>query len=295
MILYLISNVFLQTFDHIINGQLHQIDRGKPKLLVTAVPSYNLPTEDIRDLKRKHDGGETNRKSKKQHVIGNDVAKLMLTDELTRTRRPIIKRLLKDFNDKRTKENVAVHNTQRHSEVNENMDETIVIDEINSTTDDQINEQLSISVEEAPYAIQDDDDVEEESSSFQIKGEQTEELNYDCVDEHLFDGIYEDIYEVTLPNTLWGIHRDPNRTFIVFSYFDNKTCSTSKLIHLDNSMNTHVYVKGKLVNKYMSNLSIEYLTNLVSQVDEYRICDKFDFNSKCDVVTVEQNLCPACQ
>lgn len=217
-----------------------------------------------------------------------------IPDEGTKTRRPIIKRLLKDFNPKRTKENVSAHNG--YIEMSENNDAGTLLDDVNSTTDHHIDEHSNMVIQETAYELQDDT---EEPSSYLIKNnqrtDQQSDLAYDSVDVTLFDGIYEDIYEVTLPNTLWGIHRDPNRTFIVFSYFDEKTCSMSKLIRLDNGMNTHIYLKGKLVNEYLSNLSIEYLTNLVSQVDEYRICEKFDFHSKCEVVAVERDLCTVCQ
>lgn len=255
------------------------------------MPSYNLPTDDLRDLRRKHEGTETLRKSKKQHAIVNGVPKV--PDEGTKTRRPIIKRLLKDFSKKRTKENVNVQN----DEINETIDEGTLLDDFNSATDDQIDEHSNIVLQETLYELRDDRD--DPMKSNERTNIQTGEQMYDCVDVTLFDGIYEDIYEVTLPNTLWGIHRDPNRTFIVFSYFDEKTSSTSKLIRLDNGMNaqgwnTHIYIRGKVVNKYLSNLSIEYLTDLVNQVDEYRICEKFDSNSKCGVVAVERNLCTHC-
>lgn len=34
------------TWDHVINGELLQMERGKPKLKSNAIPSNNLPTED---------------------------------------------------------------------------------------------------------------------------------------------------------------------------------------------------------------------------------------------------------
>lgn len=221
--------------------------------------------------------------------------KVILPVEGTKARRPIIKRLLKDFSKKRSKENVNVHS--RYEEVTQTIDEGPLTDDVNSTSDDHIDEQTNVVIQETSYELQEDS---EESASYLMKNsegavDRTEELTYDYVDATLFDGIYEDIYEVTLPNTLWGIHRDPNRTFIVFSYFDEKTCSTSKLIRLDNGMNTHIYVRGKMINKYLANLSIEYLTNLVNQVDEYRVCEKFDLNNKCEVVAAEHNLCKVCQ
>lgn len=265
------------------------------------MPSFNLPGDDLRDFKRKHDGVETQRKSKKQQGIVDDVSKAVHPDEAIKTRRPIIKRLLKNFDHKRTRENVSAHNRYIEIGDNDNIDDDTVLDDVNSTIDDRIDEHSNVVIQETAYELQDDTEEPPPPASYLTKDNErtdlqpTNHLTY--VDANLFDGIYEDIYEVTLPNTLWGIHRDPNRAFIVFSYFDGKTCSMSKLIHLDNgiNINTHIYIKGKLVNKYVANLSIEYLTNLVSQVDEYRICDKFDVHSKCEVVAVERDLCTVCQ
>lgn len=258
---------------------LHQIDRGKPKLLATAVPCFNLPTDDCIRLPVKHEVNESNKKTKKQH--GNVKETLPIeTNRSPKTRRPIIKRLARDSNKKRREHNDIVRN-QNYNETTESVNVDL-FDE--PAADDRIDEDSNVEIQDSTYEQQDDTVIN--------CGERTVNLQ---IDTSLFDGMYEDIYEVTLPNTLWGIHRDPNRTFIVFSYFDAKTCAMSKLIHLDSDMNTHIYVRGKLVNKSLSNLSIEYLTNLVSEVDEYQICERFDLNGECHVVAVEHNLCAACQ
>ncbi|KAJ6638481.1 hypothetical protein Bhyg_11216 [Pseudolycoriella hygida] len=269
-----------KTFDHIINGELHQIDRGKPKLRDTAIPFYNLPSATyVNDFKRKNDSVDPERRSKKLKDV--------------RSRRPIIKRLMKDFNDKQKKENLSENFPNNAG--NENLEAGTSDDCFSTATDSQVDEHLIIE----PSFEEFHDDLEG-SGSHIIETDEKIDLDTDdveCVDANLFDGIYEDIYEVTLPNTLWGVHRDPNRTFIVFSYFDKKTCSTTKLIYLDSDLNANICVKGKIVNAYrsMCNLTIEYLTKIVSQVDEYRICEKFDSNSKCEVVAAEcEAICRAC-
>lgn len=287
-----------KTFDHIINGVLHQIDRGKPKLRPNAVPKLNLPEDDsaVTDTKQ-HATGEPLRKSKKQREVVN----LIRSEVSTKTRRPIIKRLLKETNKKRAKDNTK--NGTNH-EKGESIDDCTFLDNVNSTAGEHIDvEQLNVEMH-APKCDFDDIKVELPYRCEKIDErigdvETLDELPYGCVDDPtLFDGIYEDIYEVTLPNTLWGVHRDPNRMFIVFSYFDAETCSTSKLVHVDSAMNAQIYVRGKSIKKWLSSssLSIEYLTSLVSEVDEYRICEKFDPNGRhCKVVAVEGNLCTVCR
>lgn len=41
----------IKTWDHIINGKLHRLDRGKPKLKCNAVPKHNLP-QDLNYLRK---------------------------------------------------------------------------------------------------------------------------------------------------------------------------------------------------------------------------------------------------
>lgn len=50
----------------------------------------------MRELKRKHNGSEADKKRKKQQEIIDNMHNLIVAEELTRTRRPIIKRLIKD-------------------------------------------------------------------------------------------------------------------------------------------------------------------------------------------------------
>ncbi|XP_037028124.1 uncharacterized protein LOC119068584 [Bradysia coprophila] len=284
-----------KTFDHIINGVLHQIDRGKPKLGPNAVPYLNLPADDSACTDTKHTASETLRKSKKQR----EIVKPIHSEVSTKTRRPIIKRLMKDSsNKKRAKDNTKCSKKQR--EGREIIDGCTFLENVNSTQVDHNDEQLNVEIQVTTCEFE-DSKVESPSPCGKINErigdvETLDELGYDCVDATLFDGIYEDIYEVTLPNTLWGIHRDPSRMYIVFSYFDATTCSTSKLVHVDSAMTTQIYIRGKSVRKWFNcSLSIEYLTNLVSEVDEYRICDKFDANGQCKVLAAERNLCTVCR
>lgn len=263
-----------------------------------AVPYLNLPDDDseVHDTKPVP-SSETLRKSKKQR----EIVKPVQSEASAKARRPIIKRLMKESNSKkRLKENTRAN---KKCEI-ESIDGCTFNDNVNSTEDEHIDGQtdVEILVTTTTTCEFDDGKVNSPVASRKINEriddvEALDELSYDCVDATLFDGIYEDIYEVILPNTLWGIHRDPNRMFIVFSYFDAATCSTSKLVHVDSGMNTQIFMRGKSVKKWRSgsSLSIEYLTNLVSEVDETRICGKLDANAQCKVVAVESDLCTVCR
>lgn len=85
----------------------------------------------------------------------------------------------------------------------------------------------------------------------------------------IFESIYDDIYEVVLPTTLWGIHRDPERKFIVFTEFDENTMSTAKLLHVSDTCEMKAYIHQEEVQLLKrDNLSVDTLTDALSELDE---------------------------
>lgn len=62
----------------------------------------------------------------------------------------------------------------------------------------------------------------------------------------LFEILYDEAFDVTLPGMLWGIHRDPDRKFIVFSEFDNSSMSTSHFLHITDDFICKTFVNGEL-------------------------------------------------
>uniref|UniRef100_A0A182KFE7 THAP-type domain-containing protein n=1 Tax=Anopheles christyi TaxID=43041 RepID=A0A182KFE7_9DIPT len=69
--------------------------------------------------------------------------------------------------------------------------------------------------------------------------------------ESIFEELYDNIYEVELPSTLWGVHREPDRKFAAFSRFEwcqsdgNVVKSVSLLI--DCSLACRAWYSGKIV------------------------------------------------
>lgn len=74
----------------------------------------------------------------------------------------------------------------------------------------------------------------------------------------LFESLYDEAFDVTLPSLLWGIHRDPERKFLAFSEYNSQSKSTSKLLHVSNDFHCETFVSGK--RKLFQNLKLEQLT-----------------------------------
>uniref|UniRef100_A0A182SGN7 THAP-type domain-containing protein n=1 Tax=Anopheles maculatus TaxID=74869 RepID=A0A182SGN7_9DIPT len=68
--------------------------------------------------------------------------------------------------------------------------------------------------------------------------------------ESIFGELYDNIFEVELPSTLWGVHREPDRAFVAFSRFgwcpkDGNATSTVSLL-IDCSLECRAWYDGKL-------------------------------------------------
>ncbi|XP_037936378.1 uncharacterized protein LOC119670261 [Teleopsis dalmanni] len=63
-----------------------------------------------------------------------------------------------------------------------------------------------------------------------------------------YQSFFDDIYEVELPNTLWGIHRCPERSIIIFSYMDIKQMSPTKMISIDTEGIIKIFSNKQLMN-----------------------------------------------
>lgn len=61
-----------------------------------------------------------------------------------------------------------------------------------------------------------------------------------------FENLYDEAFDVTLPSLLWGIHRDPDRRFIVFSEFHQATMSICKLLRIDDALRCKTFVNNEL-------------------------------------------------
>lgn len=130
-----------------------------------------------------------------------------------------------------------------------------------------------------------------------------DELEHEFTDDNqqinaAFDGMYDDIYEVVLPTTLWGVHRDPNRKFIAFSEFDSNNMTISKLLHITDTLDMKAYLYNTEVHLTKRNdLSLDGLTDALTQLDEYRACEiiRSGVNlPNCEIVATDSVYCRSC-
>lgn len=101
-------------------------------------------------------------------------------------------------------------------------------------------------------------------------GVKTENRLTDDEKRQIFDAVYDDIYEVVLPNTLWGIHRDPeDRQYIAFTMFDAETMNSSIAVKITDTFNLKVFANGvQKTCEILPELSVDILTKLVNQLND---------------------------
>lgn len=140
-------------------------------------------------------------------------------------------------------------------------------------------EEISIEIIEEISEKQEDSDKPEvyEYTLLDPKNETsnpTEKIEVESEEENSdkFESIYEDIFEVMLPSTLWGIHRDPERKFIAFSEFDKSSMVTKKLFYLDHKSNYNLIVGNVCITAgYINRLSLDFIEKMLNDFSEEKL------------------------
>jgi hypothetical protein len=91
--------------------------------------------------------------------------------------------------------------------------------------------------------------------------------------EHLevFEKLYDEAFDCTLPSFLWAIHRCPDRKFIVFSEFNKKTMTIGKLLHISNTLKSSTFLNNKLKSSKMLQIKkqvIDFVSELLEELDK---------------------------
>lgn len=88
----------------------------------------------------------------------------------------------------------------------------------------------------------------------------------------VFDNLYDEAFDVTLPSLLWGIHRDPDRKFIAFSEFNQKTMSNCKLLHITDTLRCSTFINNTLKVSQMlqieGQVTCDYVSSLLDELDK---------------------------
>lgn len=144
-------------------------------------------------------------------------------------------------------------------------------DEVDASNDDKHENHLENS---SSYGEVIDVQIEQlnPSGSELVVAEERTEIDDTAVKRQTFDTIYDDIYEVVLPSTLWGVHRDPDQNFIAFTQFDFAQMNCSKSLNVSNTFDIQATIGGVTVlSEAVKELSIEFLSKALSDLDEQQI------------------------
>jgi len=96
-----------------------------------------------------------------------------------------------------------------------------------------------------------------------------QEVVDDEILEH-FENLYDEVHDVTLPNTLYGINRCPDRQFIVFNEFNAKSMGFKKYLFIDSSLNCKVYINGnvEMTRLVKENCNTEFISEWLDKIDK---------------------------
>lgn len=86
-----------------------------------------------------------------------------------------------------------------------------------------------------------------------------------------FETLYDEIFDVTLPSPLWGIHRGyPDGTFVVFSKISFDKISLDRAVRINDNWEYTIQINGVLVggDTLLKNLDPETIAELLDRVDQ---------------------------
>ena len=111
-----------------------------------------------------------------------------------------------------------------------------------------------------------------------------------------FNLLYDNCYEVLLPNSLWGIHRCPNRSALCFSFMDINQMKATKIVIIAVDGAIQLYANGFLISNLQLTKDIDDLDGLsilLNQVDLWRFCFGQTSNENCEIVVEpsDENSC----
>lgn len=87
-----------------------------------------------------------------------------------------------------------------------------------------------------------------------------------------FEALYDEVYEVELPTTLWGIHRDLDKTFIAFTEFSKDSMNFRKYLYIDQSLQYRMTVGQRTMKTgTLPAATTEVITELLSKLDEIKV------------------------
>lgn len=219
-----------------INGSLHLMERGKPRLTNDAVPRFFLESlktaKALKPLKKVR----INFKRKPEPKTPEEVA--------------VSLELQIDAVDTQT--------TELPEEVTEDLSED----------DETMNQEPESALLSCESIADSADDGDARDAPGDSKIDRSDDDKTLAKKQSIFNSLYDDVFEVELPCTRYGVHRDPERTFIAFSLFDPSSWSAIRVLHIDNRLFTRIVHKGVVTSEVAhEDLTVDTVSEMLNQMD----------------------------
>lgn len=89
--------------------------------------------------------------------------------------------------------------------------------------------------------------------------------------KEIFETFYDEIFDVTLPSPLWGIHRDPEGTFAVFSKISVDKISLDRAVRINDDWKYTIQINGSHVDgETLTNLDPDTIAELLDEIDQLK-------------------------
>lgn len=85
-----------------------------------------------------------------------------------------------------------------------------------------------------------------------------------------FENLYDEAFDVTMPNCLWGIHRDPDRKFLVFSVFNATAMKFDKYLHISDDLRSLISTNEEVRVEKLSieKATTEFVGELLDKIEQ---------------------------
>lgn len=228
------ENDIIEFWESNINGRIHLTPRDKPKLRDSVVPCRNLSPI----AKHKNPPAGTLQQTQKKRKAAAAVKEV---DDSIREDK--ILKLIDDISDDITSVQLDVdipQDTERLYQQSPTIDKT-------PETTNKLQELYESAIQ--PIELSED----EKSKNLAI-----------------FETLYEEAFDVELPNLLWGIHRDPERKFIAFSEFNQQLMNVWKVLIVSEHLMYEQKISGVVkVQDYIKLQKKSIIEELSTMLDEF--------------------------
>uniref|UniRef100_W8C6B4 THAP-type domain-containing protein n=1 Tax=Ceratitis capitata TaxID=7213 RepID=W8C6B4_CERCA len=294
----------LQDFSHTIGGEMYVIERERPRLKPNAVPTKNLHSEKFpqneQNIKMKNtylkvasnstdidiaDGGahkDRNHINDKTQITENCIEK------------PHIIKVIDTVLHNNKKANLPTQ-PETAKEIHKNVE---YVREYNEQINRPNFENFEAEKSKSNSNGTDKAGVLERSPSKESLNENKIAYPPQCsntptpTDPESFENLFDNVFEIVLPTTLWGVHRSTQQNRIMFVSIEEELLNINKMITVNDKGELKIYLAERVIREEQWPLSIlttEHISNMLAELESMQICPGARFSESCEVYLADND------